>query len=101
MVLFDDDAEEEEISPRRKRTHTRESTITLKRFQSAFGKADKNNDGQIDYEEFLRILHPDFSDDEMTMESFKKDVTEDTRVRGARFNVDFETAQTDVWAEHT
>merc|ERR1712013_336482 len=33
----------------------------------------------------------------MTMESFKKDVTSDTRIRGARFNVDFQTAQTDVY----
>ena len=44
------DEEEEELSPRKKRGHTRESTITLQRFQSAFGHADKNGDGQIDVE---------------------------------------------------
>merc|ERR1719361_1143343 len=49
------DEEEEELSPRKKRGHTRESTITLQRFTSAFGHADKNGDGQIDYVEFLRI----------------------------------------------
>lgn len=37
-----------ELSPRRKHRHTRESTITLQRFTSAFGHADKNGDGQID-----------------------------------------------------
>merc|ERR1711971_1139561 len=35
----------------------------------------------------------------MGMDNFKNGVTEDTRVRGARFNVDFQTAQTDVYRE--
>merc|ERR1719334_1434469 len=90
------DEEEDELSPRKKRTHTRESTITLQRFQSAFGHADKNGDGQIDYEEFLRILHPDFGDN-MSLNDLKNGVLEDDRVRGGQWNVDYETAKPSGW----
>merc|ERR1719361_1066082 len=91
LVLREDDEEwGPQMSPRRKHKHTRESTIELKRFQSAFGHADKNDDGQIDYEEFLRILHPDFGDN-MSLNDLKQQVVDDNRVRGAQWNVDYET----------
>ena len=71
----------------------------VERFQSAFGLADKNGDGQIDYEEFLRILHPDFADEHMTMDLFKQSVTEESRIRGATFNVDFDVSPANQWSE--
>ena len=46
----------------------RESRMMLTRFKSSFFGADKNNDGQIDYEEFLRVIHPDFTDDKSMQE---------------------------------
>eukprot|EP01083_Nonionella_stella_P005945 17159_1 len=93
--------EDENESDDEKKGHKRDSTIMLKRFQSAFVSADKNGDGHVDYEEFLRILHPDFDDETMTMMDFKSNVTngEGHRVRGAQFNVDYQTAQAAEYVE--
>jgi len=35
-----------------------------RQISSAFAGADRNNDGVIDYEEFLRVLHPEFKEDQ-------------------------------------
>ena len=83
----------------RKSKHTRESTQMLKRFESAFLLVDQNKDGQIDYEEFLRILHPDFGDNDMSMADFKSSVTESNRVRGISYDVDYSTATPSEYVE--
>merc|ERR1719361_432366 len=82
--------------------HERVDTVALLdslRVQSAFGAADKNNDGQIDYEEFLRMLHPEFHDDDMTMDNFKHNIVDvdSGRVRGAQFDVDYSSADAGRW----
>eukprot|EP00484_Ammonia_sp_Unknown_P018837 CAMPEP_0197049350 /NCGR_PEP_ID=MMETSP1384-20130603/24512_1 /TAXON_ID=29189 /ORGANISM="Ammonia sp." /LENGTH=829 /DNA_ID=CAMNT_0042481615 /DNA_START=70 /DNA_END=2559 /DNA_ORIENTATION=- len=81
--------------------HVRQSTIVLKRFQSAFHGADRNNDGQIDYEEFLRMLHPEFADENLTLDEFKSNVADSGggRVRATGFNVDYGLAQPSEYME--
>ena len=46
--------------------------ITLKRLKSAFDEVDSNNDGTIDYDEFLKVLHPEFESTEDSFTSLQK-----------------------------
>lgn len=58
-----------------------------------------NVHAHIQYEEFLRILHPEFEDDELSLADFKSNVTDSTRVRGAKWNVDYQAADAAKYVE--
>jgi len=59
-----------------------------------YNGVDQNSDGRIDYEEFLRVIHPDFGDS--TMDQFVYGVNDSTRIHNANFNVDFSVAKGDI-----
>lgn len=54
---------------------------------SATKEAVPNGDGKIDYEGFLRLIHPAFND-EMTLQEWESQAAVQTRVRSSTFDVD-------------
>merc|ERR1712173_45920 len=60
--------------------------MTLKRLNSAFDAADVNNDGTVDYDEFLQVLHPEMEGKERVSQLMKQQTVEDN-YGGAKFNI--------------